>query len=150
MKQINLYTVKQVKESGGLYNLDSTIIKSPAYAANVIQTVLDLNSETVEKFGILTLNTKMKVVGIHILHIGSLNMSIVDVRSVFQAALLNNACSIICFHNHPSGDPTPSAEDIDVTQKLVDAGKIMGIDVIDQIVVGDNGRYVSIKEYVKE
>jgi len=145
MKRINFYTIKQVKEKGGLYALESDIISSPFDAGNVIKIVLDLNSEAVEKFGIITLTTKNKVAGIHIISIGSLNTTIVHPREVFKAAILNNAASIILFHNHPSGDPTPSAEDIKVTKRLTDAGKIMGIAVLDHIVVGD-GEYWSFKE----
>ena len=145
MKRINIYTVKQVKEKGGLYDVESKKIKSPEDAENIIQTVLDLNSEAVEKFGILTLNTKNEVAGIHIISIGNLNSSIVHPREVFKAAILNNAASIILFHNHPSGDPQPSSEDVKITKRLIEAGSIMGIDVMDHIVTGD-GKYKSLKK----
>lgn len=146
MKRINLYTVKQVKERSGLYDIDEAKITGPGSAAKIIQLVLDLNSEAVEKFGIITLNSKNMVAGIHILSIGTLNATIVHPREVFKAAMLNNAASIICFHNHPSGDPTPSPEDIQITERLVSAGEIMGIDVLDHVIVGDGGAYCSLKE----
>jgi DNA repair protein RadC len=145
MKRINFYSIKQVKEKGGLYDLENTTIRSPEDGYKAIETILDLHSEAKERFGILTLNTKNKIVGIHILFIGSLNASIVHPRDVFQAALLNNAASIIAFHNHPSGDPSPSREDIEVTKRLVECGKIMGIDLLDHVIVGD-GNYISLKE----
>lgn len=145
MKRINIFTVKQVKEKGGLYDLQDKKVNSPADANHIINTVLDLYSESVEKFGILTLNTKNVVAGIHIISVGSLNATVVHPRHVFQAAILNNANSIICFHNHPSGDPKPSSEDLNVTRRLVEAGKIMGIEVLDHIIVGDND-FASLKE----
>lgn len=149
MKRINFYSIKLVKEKGGLYDLDRLngyTISSPEDGYRAIDTILDLNSECVEKFGILTLNTKNRIIGIHIIHVGGLNASIVDPRAVFQNAMLNNAASIICFHNHPSGDPTPSREDIDVTKRLVQGGLILNIQVLDHVIVGDEGRYVSLKE----
>lgn len=76
---------------------------------------------------------------------GILNSSLVHAREVFRAALVANAYSIILVHNHPSGDPIPSASDLEVTRQLVDAGKLLGIDVIDHVIIGD-GRFVSFAE----
>lgn len=146
MKRINLYTVKQVKEQSGLYELDSAVIRKPSDASDVIQAVLNLNDEAVEKFGILTLNTKNKVVGVHVLSIGTLSAAMVHPRNVFQAAILNNAASIVLFHNHPSGDPTPSNEDIGMTKRICEAGELMGIEVLDHIITGDDHKYSSLKE----
>lgn len=145
MKRIDIYTVKMVKDSSKTYNLESKKITSPSVAADIIQTVLDLNSEAVEKFGILTLNTKHEVAGIHIVSMGSLNASIVHPREVFKLGILNNAAAIILFHNHPSGDPTPSREDKAITQRLIQCGEMMGISVLDHIIVGD-GRFLSLRE----
>ncbi len=143
MNNINIWSVKLVKDSTTKY--ETSQISNPKSANDIIQTILDLNSSTVEKFGILCLNTKNKVVGIHIIHVGNINSSIVDPKAVFQQAILNNASSIILFHNHPSGDPTPSPEDIATTKRLQDGGDILSIKVFDHIVVGD-GCYVSLKE----
>lgn len=145
MKRINRYSVRLVKENTGLYDVDNTKITTPLSAYNVIQTVLDINSEAVEKFGIITLNTKNMIAGIHIISIGSLNTSIVHPREVYKPAILNNAFSIVLFHNHPSGDPEPSQDDIDTTKRLVEAGNILGIKVLDHVIVGD-GKYFSLKE----
>lgn len=144
MKRISLISVKVVKEKTGLYDVPTTKISSPQDAHTIIETVLALNSSTVEKFGILTLNTKNAVVGIHVLTIGSLNTSIVHPRDIFQQALLNNAASIVLFHNHPSGDTTPSREDIDITRKVCAAGEMMGIPVLDHVIVGD-GEFKSLR-----
>jgi len=145
MKRVNFYTVKQVKENAAEYPVKN-IIKQPEDVIEFVKVVLDLNSEAVEKFGILTLNMKNKVAGVHIISIGSLNEAIVHPREVYKAAILNNAAAIILFHNHPSGDTEPSANDIDVTQTLIKAGKIMGIKVIEHVIVGENGKYFSFKE----
>lgn len=146
MKRISVFTVKQVRESNCNYELLTKKVSSPKTAYNIIQAVLDLESKTEENFGILTLNTKNDVVGVHSLTRGSLNACIVHPREVFKAAILNNAATIICFHNHPSGDPTPSPEDIEMTKRLIEAGNIIGIEVLDHVITGHEGRFVSLKE----
>ena len=80
-----------------------------------------------------------------VVSVGSLNQSIVDMRSVFQTACLSAAAAIICVHNHPSGDTTPSSEDISITRRLKEAGEIMGIKVLDHIIIG-SGEYLSFVE----
>ena len=94
----------------------------------------------------MMLNTKNQVVGLHRAHVGSLNASIVHPREVMKCAILNNAASIIVAHQHPSGDPTPSKEDLEVTKRLAEAGKIIGIDVLDHVIVTYTGKNVSLKE----
>ncbi|WP_258959318.1 JAB domain-containing protein [Paenibacillus tyrfis] len=145
MERINFYSVKQVKEKSGLYHLNSKKVSSPEDANQIIQTVLDLNNEAVEKFGILTLDSRNVVAGIHVLAIGTLNAVLIHPREVFKAAILNNAAGIVLFHNHPSGDPTPSEEDIEITQRIVEAGHLMMIEVLDHIITGD-GKYCSMAE----
>lgn len=98
-----------------------------------------------EHFIVVSLDTKNQPVSINICHIGSLNASIVHPREVMKSAILSNAASILVGHNHPSGKVEPSREDIDVTKRLVEAGKIIGIDVIDHIIVGEE-KYISLKE----
>lgn len=104
-----------------------------------------LEGLTQEHFVVMSLNTKLEVISVKTVFIGSLNTAVVHPREVFKEGLKHSASSIMVFHNHPSGDPTPSKEDINVTKRLIDCGKIMGIELIDHIVVGDN-RYVSLKE----
>ncbi len=101
--------------------------------------------EQKEHFAVMLLNTKNHILGLTDVSVGSLSASIVHPREVFQTALWYAAAAMILIHNHPSGDPSPSREDINVTQRLVKAGKIMDIPVLDHIVLGDN-RFVSIKE----
>ena len=144
MVRITKYQLKLVKENSGNYNINKQV-RNPLDAKEAINTVLDLNNEHIEKFGILALDTKNNIIGIHIISMGSLNASIVHPREVFKAAILNNANSIILFHNHPSGDTTPSGADISVTKMLVEAGKVMQVDVYDHIIVGEEN-YCSLKE----
>ena len=143
MVRINFYTLKMVKEDSVLYEVP--VIQSPAEVYQAAKQLLALHEEPEEHFCILCLNTKNKIVGVHTISIGSLNATIVHPREVFKAAMLNNASAIICLHNHPSGDPEPSREDIETTRRLVEAGKIMGIEVLDHVIIGEQ-RYFSMKE----
>lgn len=98
-----------------------------------------------ESFVELCLDTKNQILRETTISVGSLNANIVHPREVFKEALTYSAAHIIVCHNHPSGDPTPSREDIEITKKLVETGKIMGIDVLDHVIIGD-GRHFSMKE----
>lgn len=98
-----------------------------------------------EHFVCLFLNTKNHVIGQETLSIGSLNASIVHPREVFLAAIKRSSASIVCVHNHPSGDPTPSPEDIEITRRLAEAGAVIGIEVLDHVIIGDRTS-VSLKE----
>jgi DNA repair protein RadC len=98
-----------------------------------------------ERFITLYLDTKNQILKEEVISIGSLNASIVHPREVFKGALELSSASIIMIHNHPSGDPSPSREDIMVTEKLCEGGKLLGIDVLDHIIIGD-GRYTSLKD----
>jgi DNA repair protein RadC len=98
-----------------------------------------------EHFVCLFLNTKNQVIGRQTLSIGSLNASVVHPREVYRAAIRRSSASILCAHNHPSGDPTPSSEDIQLTRRLAEAGELIGIELLDHLVIGDN-RFISLKE----
>jgi DNA repair protein RadC len=98
-----------------------------------------------EHFRAILLNTKNRILGVRTISIGSLNASIVHAREVFKAAVAESAQAIVLVHNHPSGLPEPSSEDIAVTERLAEAGRILGIEVLDHIVLGTHG-YVSMKE----
>jgi DNA repair protein RadC len=105
-------------------------------------------AQPVEQFGVILLDTKHRVLRTRILSVGTLDASVVAPREVFREATAVNAAAVIVFHNHPSGDPTPSADDVELTQRLVAAGVVMGISVIDHIVLGDV-RYCSLREMEK-
>jgi len=133
-----------VKEKGAMYDVQKKIGSSyDAYKA--ITEITKVQEEAQEVFGILILNATHKIVAVHEISRGTLNASMVHPREVFKPAVLHNAAAIICFHNHPSGEPKPSKEDIETTNRLVEAGKIMGIEVLDHIIVGDD-KYTSLKE----
>ena len=94
---------------------------------------------------ILLLDTKHRVLDQMTISTGSLNLNIVHPREVFHAAVRQSAAAVIVLHNHPSGDPTPSEEDIELTDRLVRAGEVMGIKVLDHLIIGD-GQYLSFSE----
>jgi DNA repair protein RadC len=98
-----------------------------------------------EVFIIVMLDTKNQVIGTNIVSIGDLSSAITSPREVYKAAILANSANIICMHNHPSGEPTPSSEDAIVTRRLQECGEVLGIAVLDHVVCGD-GRFVSMKE----
>lgn len=98
-----------------------------------------------EHFRVILLNTKNQIISIEEISIGNLNSSIVHPREVFNIAIRRSANSIILVHNHPSGDSTPSTEDINITRRLIEAGNIIGIKVLDHIIIGDNN-YTSLKQ----
>ena len=122
---------------------DRYVIRSPEDGANYCMEEMRFLSQ--EHFITLYLNTKNQVLHKQTIFIGSLNASIVHPREVYKEAFRRSAASIICLHNHPSGDPTPSREDIEVTKRLVECGKIIGIELLDHIIIGEH-KFVSLKE----
>ncbi|MCA0147434.1 DNA repair protein RadC [Rossellomorea vietnamensis] len=122
---------------------DRYSIRSPEDGANYVMN--DMRFLAQEHFVCLYLNTKNQVLHKQTIFIGSLNASIVHPREVFKEAFRRSAASIICIHNHPSGDPTPSREDIEVTKRLVECGRIIGIDILDHLIIGEK-KFISLKE----
>lgn len=102
--------------------------------------------EPTEHFGVLLLDTRNKVIGKHTIAVGTLNGTLVHPREVFCLAIHDRAAGLILFHNHPSGNVSPSDEDRALTRRLVDAGQILGIEVLDHIILSPNGSYLSFKE----
>ncbi|AIQ37200.1 DNA repair protein RadC [Paenibacillus sp. FSL R5-0345] len=121
-----------------------SVIRSPQDAYELLYSELAYLQK--EHFVCLFLNTKNHIIGQpETISIGSLSSAIVHPREVFRAAIKRSSAALICAHNHPSGDPTPSSEDISLTSRLIQAGEIVGIDVLDHLIIGDS-RYVSLKE----
>lgn len=118
-------------------------IKSPDDVSNLLMDEMRYLKK--EFFNIVLLNTKHELITVENISIGSLNASIVHPREVFVKAVKRSCSAIILVHNHPSGDPQPSKEDINITRRLVEAGKIIGIEVLDHVIIGD-GIYCSLKE----
>ncbi|MGG3641438.1 JAB domain-containing protein [Bacillus gobiensis] len=120
-------------------------ITSPDDAVRIATNYI--GDEDREIFLVLVLNTKNQVNAIHRCHAGSVNASIVHPREVFKVAILNNGHSIVVAHNHPSNDPTPSRQDIEVTRRLQEAGSLLGIELLDSLIVTNSPHnYVSLKE----
>lgn len=118
-------------------------MQGPDDAADIVRRYLEFEDR--EHFVALMLDAKNRVIGLNTVSIGTLYCALVSPREVFKAAILANACAIIVAHNHPSGDPTPSPEDIEVTKRLHEAGKLLEIEVLDHIIVGENGKFASLK-----
>lgn len=111
----------------------------------VFEMFRDLILETKEHFLALHLDGKNRIICLDRIASGSLNQCVVHAREVLKAALLSSAAAIILVHNHPTGDPTPSSEDLNITNRLKEAGVLIGIPVLDHIIIG-NGQYVSFSE----
>lgn len=133
MYRIPVYKIMLVKEK----NQSSEVkqIKSPEDVISLAESYMAGLDR--ENFVILMLDNKNKLIGINTVSVGSLNTTTVHPREAFKPALLANSAAIILVHNHPSGDPTPSREDIETTKRLHEAGEILGIKVLDHIVIGD-------------
>lgn len=143
-KQEKIYALKEILER--LLKADKNeriIINKPNDIAKIL--IPRYRYATQENFIIVLLNTKNEIISINDISTGSLNSSIAEPREVFREVLKYPTSSVILAHNHPSGNPNPSVEDIKITKKLVNAGKILGIDVLDHIIIGDN-EFRSLKQ----
>ena len=142
-KELAVFAVREISKRYLKQQPSPDIIHGPEDAAAYARQQLSM--EVKEHFCVMLLNTKNHVIGWNVISIGSLTASVVHPREVFAPAIVHHAASIILVHNHPSGDPSPSREDIAVTHRLVKAGKLMDISVIDHIITGGNS-FVSMKE----
>jgi len=140
--RIPIYRVTLVRE-GKMPTYESRI-RSSASAYTVLQEYLDGVDR--EHFVVMLLDQKNCAIGLHTVSIGSLTASIVAPREVFKVAILANCANILLAHNHPSGDPQPSKEDRAITQRLKEAGVLLGINVLDHLVIGADGRYFSFAD----
>lgn len=131
------------KRNAVLSDDEKPVIRSPQDVANLLMP--ELRDAKKEHLKSLVLSTKNQVIRIHTVSVGILDSSLVHPREVFKDAITASAAAIIVAHNHPSGDPTPSTEDRRITQRLAEAGQIIGIELLDHIILGDN-RFVSLKE----
>ena len=135
------YRVSLVRE--GSCVSEHKAIRSPEDVVALMSA--EFAESAVEMAKMLALDTKNQVIGVFTVSTGSLNASIIHPRDVFQRAILSNAASVILVHNHPSGDPSPSPEDVELTRRLVEAGRLLDIAVLDHVIVGE-GFYTSFKE----
>lgn len=141
-KRVNIVSLKMVKEGSILYDVRK--LSSPSDAAGLGRKFLDEADR--EQVIVCCLDNKNQPVSVNIVSMGTVNSSLVHPREVFKTAVLSNAASIILFHNHPSGDPEPSQEDINITDRIKEAGKILGIELLDHIIIGSENRFISLKE----
>ena len=130
---VAIYRVALVRESS--VQLPSGCLRDSRAVAALVRE--RLQGADREHFIVLLLNRKNEVIGINTVSMGSLTASVVHPREVFKPAILGNAAAIICAHNHPSGDPFPSSEDRALTARLVQGGKLLGIEILDHVIVGD-------------
>ncbi|MBZ4645006.1 MAG: repair protein RadC [Petroclostridium sp.] len=144
VKAIQLKAVIELgKRMASFRNENRVRISSPADVSRYVMEEMRYLKQ--EHFKVIMLNVKNRVLKQVDVSIGTLNASLVHPRDVFSEPIRNKCASIILVHNHPSGDPSPSQEDIEVTKRIVESGKILGIDVLDHIIIGD-GKYISLKE----
>ena len=142
-KKVKLAALKTLTKHINRGFQDEVEFSSPSAVYNLLKE--DLIYLKQEKFLVCCLDTKNRVIDVVDVFTGSLNKAIVHPREVFNAAIRRHAASIICVHNHPSGDTTPSRQDIALTERLVEAGDLMGIKVLDHVIIGSEG-YTSLKE----
>lgn len=140
--RVPVVKIQMVRERTMPYE-ESALISSPDEAAQLMRAYL--GDADREHFVVLMLNTKHRVNAIHTVSVGSISATIVHPREVLKVAILSNAAAIVVGHNHPSGDPKPSEEDLSITQRLVQACRIIGIELLDHVVVG-NDRHISFRE----
>jgi len=139
---VPVYKIMLVKE--GRVPCYNQQIRSSADATTLLHTYLDCVDR--EHFVVILLNQKNRVIGIHTVSIGSLTASVVHPREVFKPAILSNCASLVLAHNHPSTDCQPSKEDRAITARLVEAGRLLGISILDHVIIGGEGRYFSFAD----
>lgn len=142
---VSLLSLKVIKEKDEKYNLEQRVTR-PEVAHDVAIKVLEMHERPEEIMALITLDTKNKITGVFVVSTGTINASLVHPREIFKRAMLQNAASIILMHNHPSGDPDPSVEDIEITRRLVEAGNIIGISILDHVIIGDEYNFYSMAE----
>lgn len=144
-KMVSLVRLKMVREKTKRY--EGRVVSCPEDTIRLAKDFLgDLDSLDRENFIVIYLNTKNEPNAIEKVSVGSINSSIVHPREVLKTAILSNSTSIICMHNHPSGDSTPSIDDINTTRRLEEASQILGISLLDHIISGKSD-YYSFKEH---
>lgn len=141
MINIEMVRVIMVREANPKYEV---AVRSPQDVNKLIYELI--GHEDREHFIVLMLDAKNQVNAIHTVSIGTLNAGLVHPREVYKAIFLNNSASVIFAHNHPSGSVEPSPEDVKVTQRLVEVGELVGVEVMDHVIVGGEHRFLSMKE----
>ncbi len=141
-KPVSIVHLEMVREDRKLYGMGP--MKNPEKAAVFAWPVFEKADR--EMVAVVSLDARMEPVSLEIAAVGGIDSCTVDVRSIFKHVILSNGSSVICFHNHPSGNTAPSREDRDMTRRLEKCGEILGIPLADHIILGANGRYYSFRE----
>lgn len=143
---MKIYNYKIIREKSETYYDGRKSLNNPNDVAKLFKEYYEENFDMdKEHFSIIMVDTKNKMIGINLVSMGIINQSLIHPREVFRPAIIVSANAIFLCHNHPSGDPTPSKEDINTTKRLKEVGKILGIEILDHIILGDN-RYTSLLE----
>jgi len=140
MVEQKIRTIKAVYEKAPQYTTARDLERFTS-SNDVARWFRDMRDETKEIFLAIHLDSKNRMICLDVVSIGSLNASIVHPREVFKTAMLSSAAALIFMHNHPSGDPEPSREDIELTTRLIDAGTLLGVRVLDHIIIGEDHIY---------
>ena len=141
-KRVGIIKTQIVKDGSILYG--KRRFRNPEEAAGLVRDLFEFADK--EMMVVVSLDAKNTPLAVEIVSIGTVNSCLVQIREIFKHAILDNAVHIICYHNHPSGIPEPSKEDIAVTKRLDEAGKLIGIWLLDHIIIGENDSYVSLQE----
>ena len=141
VKSYTWVQTRLVREAGPFYR---ATIKKPEEVVELLNDRFDLENCDTEKFVAIYMDRKGQVNSISVISMGGTHCAIVHPREVFKAAILSSSESVILAHNHPTGIPTPSQEDCEITRRLIEAGKIMGIEILDHVIVG-HGKFKSLK-----
>ena len=141
-KYIGIVRLCMVKEERTLYGMEC--LSGPEDAVTIVRPLFAMADR--EMIVVVSITAKMEPLALEIAAVGGINYCIVDIRNLFKHSLLNNAVGVICFHNHPSGNPEPSEQDYEVTKKISSAGQLLGIELIDHIIIGEN-RFYSFREH---
>jgi len=139
-KRVDIVSLKLVREASTLY--PTRKINAPEEAAILLEKFIGESDR--EIVIAIYLNTKNEPVALHTVSVGTLSSSLIHPRELFKGALLANAASLVLGHNHPSGNPEPSREDLEITKRLAQASELLGIELLDHFIIG-NGRFVSLK-----
>lgn len=140
--RIGIIHLEMVKDGRSLYGMGK--FDGPKAAERAVRPLFKKSDR--EVIAVMSLNAKLEPMAAEIIAIGGSDSCVVDMKNVFKHAILTGAVNIICFHNHPSGDPKPSIDDRRMTKRMVECGKLLDINILDHIILGDNESFYSFKE----
>ena len=142
-KRVGIVHLEMVRESRTLYGMKR--FQNPKDAAELVRPLCEKSDR--EMMLVLSLNGRLEPQAVEIAAVGGVSSCSVDIRSIFKHALLSNAEYVICFHNHPSGDPEPSREDELLTGRIRSAGELLGVELVDHIILGEGNAYYSFRDH---